>query len=70
MEDSANTKVRGLSGERAVCMGSVHCPGEGVGVASQGISEGVEDGRGLRNKTVIKINEAKKLLEILESGWL
>ena len=34
----------------------VRCPGEGTGIAGRGISEGAENGGGVRHKTVVKID--------------
>ena len=34
----------------------VRCPGEGTGIASQGISEGTEDGGGVGHETAVKID--------------
>ena len=35
-----------------------------------GISEGTENGGGMRNKTAIEVNEAEKTLEIFDGGGL
>ena len=42
--------------------------GKRARIASQGISEGVEDNGGMRKKTAVTIYEAEKTLEILEGG--
>ena len=34
----------------------VRCPGEGTGIAGQGISEGAEDGGGVGHETAVKID--------------
>ena len=42
--------------------GSSHgrSPGKGLWSPDKGISEGAENGSGMRNKTAVKINEAKR----------
>ena len=37
-------------------------PGKCFRSPGKGVSEGAENGSGMRNKTVVKINEAKKAL--------
>ena len=51
-----------------VCHGSG--PGKGFWRTNEGIREGTENGGGVRNKTVIEVNEAKETLEIFDGGWL
>ena len=43
-------------------------PGERGRVASQGISERLENNGGMRKKTAVKVDESEKTLEILEGG--
>ena len=43
-------------------------PGERARVASQGISERLENNGGMRKKTAVKADESEKTLEILEGG--
>ena len=40
-----------------------------MGIASQGISEGVEDGCSMGHKTAVKIDKTEEALEMLGRGW-
>ena len=43
-------------------------PGKGFGSPDKCISEGAEDGSGLRNNAAVKINEAKEAQEVFDSS--
>ena len=63
-----NEKSGGGQGRLDVLKSHLHgrCPGEGTEISGQGISKGAEDGGGVGHKTVVKIDETEKPLEIFE----
>ena len=51
-------------------MGHRRGPGKEFGRTNEGISEGAEDGGGVRDKTAIEFDEAKEVLKIFDGGGL
>ena len=43
-------------------------PGKCFWSPDKGVSEGAENGSGMRNKTAVKINEAKEALQVFDSS--